>query len=471
MKAPQISQRAATMGIVIVLSSMVLFVACSPAKWKNNPPAPQVVPARLTGDPLSEHQQSPSHVASPQPGQNLIVVPDHLCGRTTADQDCQSTDPVVEKGDQVEVVDPTPQGPDQTLKVRITQTAQPSAPVEPIYLPLQYLTAESPETSSPVVAAQDRFFVVQNIATEKLRVYENCALSSSDKFCKHRLVLQTDLVVGEDLPGKRTRLGSYRITEWHKFYQDHEDSYPAWYHKDYPQLPAPGADLSAWESASLLPHGNGSVRGAFGWYTAFLGPNADEQWLHGSWGWGQDGGTFIKALFQAPASEDAKLASHGCTRIENQAIAFMRQILVPGTKLIRVYAREAYNDSPSAAVRSRSWSWILTSEDSGAPTADRAEVEKRGADAKKLEGPSSFKIDTTPMAAPLISNSQNKHQNGNVYNIAAANFKGYFLVDSGRLVGYTHPQNLLLGGMEPRTQLPAIALGPANTPIKLPRVQ
>ena len=113
-------------------------------------------------------------------------------------------------------------------------------------------------------------------------------------------MFETNLIAGENDPAKtrRTALGSYKIEKWVKFYQDNAGLFPSWFDTTMTYIPLPGASLEDWTQKDLMPIVNGKpsglVRGAFGWYTAKIGPNAFAQWTHGTVGWGADQDAFIE---------------------------------------------------------------------------------------------------------------------------------------------------------------------------------
>jgi hypothetical protein len=421
---------------LILCLTVTQLTACGSARWQETHPQ--------TGDPFAENQFAPRPVRQSPPGAPGYVVPDRLRGRSNPDQPGDQSTVILERNDRVKIIDPTPKGKDGLIKVVVVDTQGPAKPPGPIYVDPRYVN-EDPVQPEPQLAAADRYFVIQNIATEKLRVYENCG----GRDCRHRLVLETDLVVGEDTRTRRSHLGSYRITEWFKFYEDNRSLFPSWFHPSYPALPAPGADLQAWGSQSLLPaNGPGLVRGSFGWYTAHLGPNAAEQWTHGTWGWGADGDKFIRLIQTHPHSRNPQFSSRGCTRVENQAIAFMREILPVGTKIIKVYAREALAANVTA-LRPLRWDWILTTEgvDVNGPSSDKDRVLSRNVVRQDILESGSFLANRTPSVVPLRPGQRREQGfNGNVYNINESAFQGHFLVDEGRLVNYRHPVGLEVGG-------------------------
>jgi hypothetical protein len=442
---------------VLAAVMSIAIIACSPAKWhETSAGKPTYQPVPFTGDPLAERQTTNKRAGDFKPGDHARVRPTRVCGRRLPDAPCSKETPPLEQNDEVVVVDSKPEGKDGKIKVQVTKSDRPDYPKEPVYVPPQYITDEPFELSTDELNA-DRYFVVQNIATEKLRIYERC----KGENCHHRLILETDMVVGQNTKERRSLLGSFSITKWFKFYEDNDGSYPSWYNPAYPQAPTAGASVAQWGAKDQLP-GYGSVRGAFGWYTAYLAPNADEQWIHGTWGWGADGDNFIQALRSSPLDKDSRFASHGCTRVENQAIALMREILVPGTKVIRIYARESYAnaESKTAVKKAKAWDWILTksgvNQENGSRSGRRDVVKGKIKKSDVLEH-GSYTPDMNPKAV-LLTDNANSHENGNSYGLSVNSFQGTFFVDEGRVTSdYEHPKGLEVGG-HPDGYLPAVVL-------------
>lgn len=432
------------------------LVACQKAEWRE-------VKAINTGDPALEAQRGDLNPAAAQPGQTAYVAPDRLRGRSTPDQNPEESTRLLERGDQVQIVDPTPVGEDRLVSVRIVEQ-EPDAPVaqepaatpapvaqEITYVPAEYL--QTTPVAQPVSDA-DRYIVIQNIATEKLRVYEVGPAGQPN-----RLVLETDMIAGENNPGKtrRTAVGSYKIVSWHKFYQDAAGLFPSWYDAQSPSLPLPGASLQDWTQKYFLPKGNsGLVRGAFGWYTAKLGPNAFAQWTHGTLGWGADRDRFI----QLPKSQLAQFysdpRSFGCTRVENQAIAYLQDLLPVGTKIIKIYAKESARVQTATEGVPTSWEWILTKDgvrSMNPNSSARAAQLLRDVPSEQVLEQGVYKIDTTPNAVPFKKEVKGDRLSAviirpeaNLYDLKESSFRGEFLVDEGRLVGYSHPKELRKGG-------------------------
>jgi hypothetical protein len=253
--------------------------------------------------------------------------------------------------------------------------------------------------------------------------------------------------------------GNFRISEWRKFYEDRAGVYPSWYHPEYPKLPKPGASASSWLSKDLIPnsHSNGEMRGAFGWFAAMLEPNANSQWIHGTLGWGADGDEYIQRTRKRLVNIVANPKSHGCTRLENRAVAFLQHLLPPGTPVFRVYAKEGLSDASLARYQDRSatfnWDYILTadfSQKSGAPSLDKAKVTSRGVSSELILEQGSYVADRMPTPVAFTPNpswgKQIKGNSGNVYDVDESDVRGIFFVDTGTFQFYEHPRSLTVGG-------------------------
>lgn len=333
---------------------------------------------------------------------------------------------------------------------------------------------------APAAFAQSasKYFVIQNVATERTRVYERCTSSPG---CAHRMIMESETVVGR-AEGERanpsryiTWLGRYKITGWKKFYEDTQSHYPSWYHPNYPQVPYNPSDAKIWFSKSVMPGGVGDMRGAFGWYTAFVGPNANSQWLHGTVGWGVEGDRYIKYTRNFWVNVFGNPRSSGCTRLENRAIAYLRHILGEGTEVLRVYALETYRDPSRRAYAQQAqplpWNWILTTEgvQKDGPTADYNSVLARGVPRNAMLETGTYMVDRLPDAVPLNRNeSARTGKSGNTYKIDEREFRGAYLVDEGRFIDYAHPRGLPQGGYR-ESSLPEMYQ--ASGAVSLPRVQ
>ena len=328
-----------------------------------------------------------------------------------------------------------------------------------------------------------KYFIVVNVATETVRLYERvCA----DNSCPNKMILESEVVVGEDIDhakeekGKgRSILGSYRIVGWTKFYQDSEGHYPSWYKEGYPDVPAPGDSGFGWFSKKSMPldeHGkrHGEMRGAFGWYTAFVEPEPYGQWLHGTIGWGADKDAMIKRTKSALLNVVSNPRSSGCTRNNNEAIAFFRKMVDVGTPIVKVYAKEELLDPTLSNYpnQTESWDYVMTKTANHA--VDRQEVLKNLGisssdldafwEAKKYGGqmildPKSplneiievgtYEHDVHPdviaytLGEKLGKFARKIGRKGNVYGIKSTEMHGTFYVDAGLLEGYAHPDSVL----------------------------
>ncbi|HVK62815.1 MAG TPA: L,D-transpeptidase [Bdellovibrionales bacterium] len=448
-------------------------VACSNSRWhevreKN----------KNTGDEISEQRRSKTPPKDLKKDQTVYPTTDRLRGRKSPTQHPADSNEILEKNEPVKVIDPVPQGEDQLIEVvRIdtrtpeAQAQEPAPPQKPVFIPAPYVSKE-PTPDTVEEADANRYFMVQNIATEKVRVYRRCTAPEANGDCPHTLVLETDMSAGEDTPDKsrRTILGSFKITAWFKFYEDNQNLFPSWYRAYYPQIPGPGAELNDWLSTSLLPDHRGLTRGSFGWYTAHLGPDADAQWTHGTFGWGADGGKFIELIRDEKINAQMDPRSMGCTRVENQAIAWMREKLPVGTAVIKVYAREGYTDPDRRRYQDfelAKWDWILTKQgvnESGAASADRVRTERAGLNETDVLERGTYSPDQVPDAIRVTGTTEGATaSNGNLYNIPLKSFKGLFLVDEGKFSrdangnAYEHPKELRVGG-HAEHKLPKIVL-------------
>lgn len=299
-----------------------------------------------------------------------------------------------------------------------------------------------------------KYFVVQNVATERTRVYERCTSSVG---CGHRMIFETPILVGlpqndergKDKYGLRTQVGSFRISSWRKFYMDSAQKYAPWWAPNFPKLPRVNATLFDWYEKRILPKGSShEARGAFGWYAAHLNPSPDGQWMHGTFGWGADKAKFIDKYIEDSAGAYQNMSS-GCTRLENRAIAYLRHILPVGTEVYRVYAKEAVRDSTLSRYENQKtspiWNWILTTEgvNSEGPTSDAEAVMSRNVPVENILEKGSYEVDQYPDGIGLWgSNSEKNRQRyvtGNVYGIQSDDFRGVFMVDEGQFVDYQHP--------------------------------
>jgi hypothetical protein len=381
--------------------------------------------------------------------------------------------------DKVKVINPTVIYNKNLVEISIVRTYDPITTSEKYLVSTQYLSPKIVDYKEFV----GKYFVVVNVATETIRVYERmCA----DNSCPSKMLMESEVVVGEDInlskedKGKgRSILGSYRVTGWTKFYQDPEGHYPSWYRDGYPAIPGENASWSEWFSKKVMPLDEkgkhiGKMRGAFGWYTAFVAPEPFGQWTHGTLGWGSDKDTYIKKVKRPLINMVSDPRSSGCTRNNNEAIAFLRSIIDVGAPIIKIYAKEAIMDQNLSRYPNTTteWKYVLTKSKNQAIA--RSEVEKNlginDADldafweAKKLGGemildPKSplnqilevgtYDIDTHPdiieytPGGMLTRFSRKIDRHGNVYGVKEKEMHGTFYVDAGVLSGYAHPDSTL----------------------------
>ncbi|UYL09656.1 L,D-transpeptidase [Bdellovibrio sp. SKB1291214] len=327
-----------------------------------------------------------------------------------------------------------------------------------------------------------KYFVIQNVATEKTRVYERCTVTPG---CPHKLVMETDMVVGRNEEGTKTDryaymtwLGHSRIASWVKFYSDGMQTYPSWYTagQDLKSIPSPISKNSSRVIGSrkwlTKKNGKDTVYGAFGWYAAKLSPSDDvngvnSQWMHGTIGWGVDGSDAIDITRGFFMNMFSNPGSHGCTRLENRAIAYLREILPTGTDIYRVYARESTRERQAvlsdgsvipltryknAYNNPARWDYILLTDGAqkaGGLSADATNIITKNIpviQGNNFLEQGSYMVDQYPTATPLnYKNSASSGKSGDRYRIdagkekAPTNFRGYFLVDEGRFIDYQHP--------------------------------
>lgn len=383
--------------------------------------------------------------------------------------------------DLVKVINPTTIYNDKFIQIIITKSREKIDVSDKYFISKDFLS----EKEIDYKEFKGKYFVIVNVATETLRLYERMC---DDNSCPSKMIMQSEVVVGEDLDhpkedkGKgRSILGSYRLTGWAKFYEDPEKHYPAWYRDGYPDTPAPGSSWTKWFSSKSMPLGadgksEGVMRGAFGWYTAFVGPQSYGQWTHGTLGWGSDKDKYIKKVKHLLINVVSDPRSSGCTRNNNEAIAYLRYMLEIGTPIIKIYAIEDildptfknYSETPVL------WNYVLTKNKSHAIDRD-AVIKNLKVDPKELDdwweakksGGSlvlnpddalnqilevgTYQLDNFPQAIKYKRNMFNilrkLKRKGNIYGLKLADMHGVFYVDAGILHDYAHPSKKLeVGG-------------------------
>ena len=364
------------------------------------------------------------------------------------------------------------------VEIQIIKSEASMIPAEKYYVVKEYLSQKEIDYKT----FTGKHFIVVNVASETLRLYERQCMDNS---CPNKMLMETEVVVGEDKDnsasdkGKgRSILGSYRVTGWAKFYQDTEGHYPAWYKEGYPMPPSIYEnDWRDWGKNKYMPPGvdgekEGKMRGAFGWYAAFVAPNAYGQWTHGTVGWGANKDKYIKKTKKFMINVVTNPRSSGCTRNNNEAIAFLRQVVETGAPIIKIYAREALLDPTLAGYRgvTRQWKYILTKNQG--QRADRAEVMKalgvndldvenywraKSSGGEAMIDPDSklnqilevgtYTLDTQPTVFPftprkkILGKWRATGRNGNVYGLKEDEMPtGTYYVDAGFLNGYRHPR-------------------------------
>lgn len=346
---------------------------------------------------------------------------------------------ILDLNDQVSIMDPTPVGAEKFVKVEVKQSKGIKVGTI-VYVSSKYLSTTK-RVLKKEEAAQLKYFMVQNIATEKVRIYERGVVNG---VYSNKMVFQADMVAGEDEDGTKTNVGIYRIDRWEKFYEDGAKKYPAWYRPNYPMVPLAGASRASWFESAFMPAGKGDARGAFGWYTAIVSPNANGQWTHGTMGWGADKDDFISfrnGFVGKVVNLFAAIRSHGCTRVDNETVAYIRHLLPVGSTVVKIYAREALLNVnlPGYSKDKPRWEYILTKSGygkAGGQTADAATVMAQKTPPSEWIEQGQYMIDQYPVY----------HEGGNLYDIKDRAFQGLFLVDDGTLYGYEHPKGIDQGG-------------------------
>lgn len=267
--------------------------------------------------------------------------------------------------------------------------------------------------------AQEReVFIVQNLATMKIRVYERLCLLD---ICSNHMLLEAPMVIGKDEDKTRSITGSFKIKSWAKFYQDGEKLHEKWNSKTPPKV---GSSRGQW-----------GHQGAFGWYAAILEPNASSQWLHGTIGWGRDQERFILPEV-SPNGAVIRNKSKGCTRVSNQTIAWLRNFVPVGSYVFKIYAKEMIKDSElkKYGKEEKTWTYKFS----------------KGRDSKisPLENSpppffeeGSYLIDSIPTIYPSRQKSEwiKGEFNGNPYEVE---IRGEFAIDDGTLFGYVKPKKI-----------------------------
>ncbi|MBC74385.1 MAG: hypothetical protein CME64_00060 [Halobacteriovoraceae bacterium] len=361
----------------------------------------------------------------------------------------------LELDDQVIVVDYESVEDDDFVEIKIVSSNREMKASEKYYVAYQYLGEKRlPREIKQKREKKSKYFVIQNIASKKIRVYER----SPSK--KHQLVFEESMIPGKNTDKLRTLLGRFKISAWHKFYQDYKKRYAPWYKKGMIDPPPAGAPLSEWKKAKYMEEGRDQpVRGPFGWYTAHLAPDAGGQWMHGTIGRGKDSNRFIEGVGYN------RWGSTGCSRLNNEAITYLRDLLPTGTPVFKIYAKEDASDlsrvslydelqplstTERPAEHALPFNYVLTKSPTGKSGVKDLTMDRMYANNVIEFG--TYKVDATPTVVQyypkgLVTDYFNKKANyGNTYNLKDNELKGFFLVDQGVLKDYQHPSSLEVRG-------------------------
>lgn len=434
------SRSAATVSALIAAS---ILAACAPQA------SPQLSSNDIhTGDAATEGQTAGLTASQQKSGFQAYVSAEFVNVRTAPEVSPSTLAGGLERNDKVEIVDGALIGPEKFIAIRVLETNTGVAKGQILYIAERYLSGEQVKLEGDQAAAS-KLFVVTNIATEKVRVYQRCEPTEG---CVNKMIFEQDVVAGNDNAENRTDVGVYRIDKWEKFYES--GPYAAWYRPGYLPVPSQGS-RQAWFDTEYMPGRKTAMRGAFGWYTIKVSPNPNGQWMHGTAGWGKDKKDFIMfkdSFLGGIVSLFTNIGSHGCTRIDNESIAYLRQILPVGTPYIKIYAKEAIRGSTPMSYfpAKASWNYIMTKNGYGTTgnheRADRNEVLANGTPRSQWIEEGTFIADQHPDAA-----------SGDVYDIGSRNFRGVFVVDEGTTVDYSHPSKLAVGG-NPSRGLPSFMI-------------
>ena len=377
----------------------------------------------------------------------------------------------LKENDVVRVVKNDSELPSTYIEVEVIKSFETLKTSEKLFISYSYISTTEVKAREP-----SPYFMIQNIASEKIRVYKKICLDGS---CPHQLVLETDLLAGEKTRKQdtMTSVGSYNIIRWQKFYET--SHYPSWFRSDLPLPPAPGASGTKWFKKKYTGM-KGGMRGAFGWYTAKVGPNAAGQWTHGTIGWGEDKRDFLERSKGFFLNLIADPRSHGCSRTDNESIAYIRELMEVGAEIVKIYAIEGILDETMSQYdetqKTVNWNYILTKNgrmkdgqksDKMSVLADNTDpadfieegvyvvdqfpdaVEFQAKDAKCKDREGEVIEDVTAsrgLCEYRPSHFKIKNNYGNSYALRKAEMNGVFYVDAGMVKGYGHPKSLPRGG-------------------------
>ncbi len=435
-------------GSILLVAALFMAAGCSKEDKKNNEIAVHTGHNGIENEIAPTVDQINSKTA---PGSVVYVYAERLRARATPEVADNNIMGVLDINDQIVVLEGTPLGKENFVKAEV-KASRGVKQGQIVYIAQKYLS-----TQKRVLKKEEKqylkYYMIQNVGTETIRVYERC-IDVADKNCKNKMVFQSEMVSGEDDDGTKTNVGIYKIERWEKFYEDGAKHYPAWYRPNYPAVPPANASRKDWFDEDVMPNGVGKARGAFGWYTAIVGPNANAQWTHGTLGWGADEDSFInfkEGIVGFFANFFSAIRSRGCSRVENRAIAYLRHLLPVGSTMVKIYARETSSVDPifgqitdtpipGYTTDKPTWNYILTKKGygkAGGQTADAASVvAEKTPQAEWLEQ-GQYSIDQYPVV-----------KFHNVYKISNSEYRGSLVVDQGTLSGYEHPASIDRGGFK-----------------------
>lgn len=446
---------------LLVATSFLMLSAC-----QNQPDTQEIIEKKAvhTGNEVFEQEINPfAKFESFSRHQKMFVYATRLRVRSTPEITNDNILGVLNANDIVEIIN-SDASYGQFVEIKIIKSYARLKTSQSYFTSKNYLSSQRLEVESKSTGEAE-FFMIQNVATEIIRVYKKECNQSK---CNNKMVLEAEMVAGEDDSSTRTIVGNFHITSWHKFYQDGAGSYPSWYHPNYPMPPEPDSSVLSWANKKVLPYKGASVRGAFGWYTAKVGPNSSYQWTHGTLGWGSDKKKYIHVTRGLFANLFSDPRSHGCSRTDNETIAYIRELLPKGSRLIKVYAQEAYLDRDRREYKNKKsdWNYILTKNGAqkDGQRADRNLVLKQNTPQSQWLEEGTYTIDQHPDAEWFVPESKNAKagSNGNVYALDRDEMKGVFLVDAGLLVNYEHPKSIEVGGYRDEF-MPSYVLAPDDT--------
>lgn len=439
--------------LVMLLLLSTAITSCGEGK-RNKAPAPKVLVLPAGADIITT-EDSPEIKGEIEVGAEYFISALTLNVRSE-DAVSDNVLGILNRNDKVKVTDATVDINGDYVEIVIVKSKNTIKDSEKFYVSYKYLS--STELKEPKY--QGKYYVIQNIATEVLRVYKRTCI---EKNCKNRMILESEMVAGEDQEGVRTWLGSFKLLHWKKFYQDHRGLYPSWFHPNYPMPPKKSKGALTWLKKKYMPIINeepkGEMRGAFGWYTGFVGPNSNYQWTHGTIGWGESSIDMIKRTKKILANLVADPRSHGCSRVDNMTISYLREILPAGTRFLKVYAIERLQDDNLEEYSKddeKSWEWMLTKKDSqkvNGETADREKIENRGVSEDEILDQGTYELDVYPTVIKFKEKSEFTRKigkKGNVYGVEKSKMKGVFYIDTGLMRDYKHPkhESISVGGIK-----------------------